>query len=398
VEFRGLHHLKQSHSQGAGILLAGNHCRWSDPFVAAVLGIHVRRYFYYLASYHTFKQSRFEAWLSNRLGGFSILREGADRQALRACVDILTRAERPIVVYPEGTWFRMNDRLGPLQDGVGLIARQAARAGKRPIVLHPIAMKYWCKDDPRPELDARLRRLEAVLSWPAQDHLDSISRIDKLAGGLLAVKEAHYLGRPPQGPLGQRIAGLVDSVVGSLEERHGAKRTDDLPLKRIRRLRQLLVKRLLEVAAQPSEEDAIRQALDDLLFCENINSYSLDYLRELPSWERLTEAVLRIEETAFDRVKESVVPMGVVAEIGPALRVEDFLSPRGAARAELGGGDPLMVELARRLQAQLNGLLAQGPPARWGFPPVSEQEFALRRAMSPGMDGQPKVNGVLAER
>jgi hypothetical protein len=377
MEFRGLRYLRESYRQGAGILLTPNHCRWADPLVLAVLGVSLGKYFYYVTSYHQFKQSRWEAWLTNRLGGYSIHREGTDRQALRASVEILASADRALVLYPEGTWFRMNDRLGPLQEGVALIARQASRSGRRPIVLHPVAMKYWCKEDPTPALHARIGRMEAWLSWPSQDHLDVLARIERLAGGLLAAKEAQYLGRPQNGMLRERIDGLVEALVGRLEVQHWGRITDEPILKRIRRLRQLLVKQLLEAAGRSGECARLQQGLDDLLFCENIGTYSVDYVREHPVWERLTEAVLRIEETALDHIDDSVVPMGVVVEIGPALAVKDYPAARGAARSE---GDPLMVELAHRLQGQMTRLLAEGPPARWRFPRARQTGNPLRKS------------------
>jgi len=209
--------------------------------------------------------------------------------------------------------------------------------------------------------------MEAWLSWPPQDDLELIARVEKLSGGLLALKEAQYLGQPQKGTLNERIAGLVETLVGGLEVLHWGKKSDDLMLKRIRRVRQLLVKRLPELVDQPKEFESARKALGDLLFCENICSFSLDYARELPSWERLTETVLRIEETASDHIDESVVPMGAVVDVGPALRVLDYPIPKGTAKNE---GDPLLADLARTLQGQMDRLLAEGPPARWGYPGV----------------------------
>ena len=107
-------------------------------------------------SYHLFKQKRLIGWWLNRIGGYSILREGADREAIRATAALLAEAERPVVLFPEGTWFRQNDRVGPLQDGLGLIVRQAAKQSERPIVVHPVGIKYWLLGDPLPELRRRV--------------------------------------------------------------------------------------------------------------------------------------------------------------------------------------------------------------------------------------------------
>src|SRR5262249_38310252 len=144
--------------------------------------------------------------------------EGADRQAIRASVEILARAERPIVVFPEGTWFRQNDRLFPCQEGVSLIARQAARATDRPIVVHPVAIKYWTLQDPGPELKRRLEKLEGLLTWPPQVHLGLIERVEKLSSAFLAVKEVEHFGQPQGGLLEDRLSRLTEFLVAPLEE------------------------------------------------------------------------------------------------------------------------------------------------------------------------------------
>src|SRR5947209_1091125 len=50
-QFAGLEHLRASLAQDAGVLLTPNHCRWADPMLMGALGIQVKRYLYYIASY-----------------------------------------------------------------------------------------------------------------------------------------------------------------------------------------------------------------------------------------------------------------------------------------------------------------------------------------------------------
>ena len=207
--FLGLEHLRDSLSKNAGILLASNHCRWADPVVVGTLGLGVKQYFYYVVSYHLFKQKRLIGWWLNRIGGYSILREGADRDAIRATVGILAKAERPVVMFPEGTWFRQNDRIGPLQEGLGLIVRQAARQTERPILVHPVGVKYWLLGDPLPELERRVERLERGLGWLPRRGSDLPQRIAHVGHALLTVKEIERFGQAQQGTLDERIQRLA---------------------------------------------------------------------------------------------------------------------------------------------------------------------------------------------
>ncbi len=205
-QFEGTELFHQSLAQGAGILLTPNHCRWPDPLVMGVFGIHARKYLYYIASYHLFRQSRVMGWWLNRIGGYSIWREGSDREAIKTTARILAEAERPVVIFPEGTWFRQNDRVAPLQDGLSLITRQAARLSDRPILVHPIGLKYWVLEDPMPVLHRRMASLEHHLGWLPQDRLDLMARIEKMTAALLALKEIEYLGTP-------RAAGSMSAAL-----------------------------------------------------------------------------------------------------------------------------------------------------------------------------------------
>ena len=377
-KFEGIDALRASLAQGAGILLTANHCRRADPLVISLLGIHLRQFFYYTVAYHQFKQSRLMGWLMHRLGGYSLWREGMDRESLRMSIRLLSEAERPIVLFPEGTWFRQNDRLGPLQEGATLILRQAARLGQHPVVVHPLAIKYWLLEDPRPALHRRLEALESRLSWSPQADIGLVARIEKLASALLAIKECELWSIAQTGTLDERIQRLADAHVSMQEVVLFGKASDGWMLKRIRRLRQILVRQLVEETDAKKIMDA-RHALHLLVFCENVSANSHDYLRERPSFERLTETVLRIEETLHDDIETAVAPVGVTLAVGPAIEMHRFPATRKP------GSDPLLKEIACGIQGLLDRMLASGPPPEWGCPQPVEQASAAwsRRSTVP---------------
>ena len=89
LEYRGTEHLKASLAAGHSIILAPNHCRPFDPLTVGMLGGHMRQPFFTMASWHLFMEGRFKRWLIRRIGGFSIYREGVDREALKAATALL---------------------------------------------------------------------------------------------------------------------------------------------------------------------------------------------------------------------------------------------------------------------------------------------------------------------
>jgi 1-acyl-sn-glycerol-3-phosphate acyltransferase len=371
--FEGLEHLRGSIQARAGIMLTPNHCRWADPFVLGVMANRIGQFLYYMASYHLFKQGAVRGWLLRRLGGFSIWREGTDREAIRTAVQILADAERPLVLFPEGTWLRQNDRVLELQEGVSLILRQAIKQGERPLMVHPVGVKYWMLEDPGRAAGRRLSALERSLGWSPQAHLPPIARIEQIGMALLSLRETELLGSPQHGHLDERAERLVVSQVERLEKQHFCKAHDGWSLERVRRLRQHLMRKLLEEQTNEAASQAIRRDLDILLLCENLTGHALAYLHESPTHERLVETVQRFEETITDLPEVPIVPMGVTVRVGPAIDARQLF---GGGRGERGK-DPLMSLLRPRMQGLIDGQLAQGPPRMWNCPkPPTSPRFS----------------------
>ena len=104
-ELRGIEHLKESLRQGAAILLTPNHCRYADPLTMAWLLRPLGVYPYAMASWHLFHHHPLQSLAIRLCGGFSVNREGVDRQALDMAVNTLIEGKRPLILFPEGTVF-----------------------------------------------------------------------------------------------------------------------------------------------------------------------------------------------------------------------------------------------------------------------------------------------------
>ena len=145
-------------------------------------------------------------------------------------------------------------------------------------------------------------------------------------------------------------------------------------LERVRRLRLWLVRKLTAARGDPETSRTTREALEVLLFCENLSAHSHEYLTERPSLERIAETVQRIEETMTDQMETPIAALGATVSVGPALDVRAF---SGGKRAARGAADPLMDTLAGEMKALISGMLKQGPPAEWDcLPPVENPAAA----------------------
>jgi 1-acyl-sn-glycerol-3-phosphate acyltransferase len=84
-------------STGPFILSPVHRSNLDTPFVALATPRRLR----YMGKESLWK-GRFGAWFLTALGGFPVKRGTADREALRACQEVLERGE-PLVLFPEGT-------------------------------------------------------------------------------------------------------------------------------------------------------------------------------------------------------------------------------------------------------------------------------------------------------
>jgi 1-acyl-sn-glycerol-3-phosphate acyltransferase len=351
--------LRASLRAGHAVVLMPNHCRDEDGLMLGRLSCEVDSWFYFMASWHVFKQSRVKAFLLPRLGLFSVYREGTDRTAVKTCVGILTRAERPLVIFPEGFLARTNDRLNALMDGPALIARAAAkkRAQASPpglVVVHPVALRYHLRGPLEPAVAGVMAEIEQRLGWPPNPSMPLRDRIEKIGGALLAQKEVQYIGQPQTGPLAARQANLIQVILLPLEDEWAGARHDDEPVQaRVRRLRLAIVPDL--AAGRLGEAERLRRwrQLADIYLAQQLYNYPPDYISGNPSPERLLETIERFQEDLTDKLKPYAT-LGVTITVGEAIVVNPDRAPHG-------DNDPLLQAVEGQLRSMLG--LAPAPEA-----------------------------------
>lgn len=357
IECRHVERLRATLDAGHSVVLAPNHCRLSDPLVLGVMALEAHTYLFAMASWHLFKQSRFQRFMIRRMGAFSLFREGNDRQAIDTAIDILLQRRRPLIMFPEGAITRHNDLVNEMMEGPAFIARQAAKRLKKldmpgDVVIHPVALRYAFVGDLKKSLAPTLAELEARLSWQPQRHLSLVARIAKIGTALLSLKEIEYLGASRTGDTFERAQFLIDSVLAKQEEKWQLKDTSGGVVARVKRLRTTILPDMVAGKVTDDQRASRWQDLAAIYYVQQISHYPRDYIlpaKNLP--ERVVETVERLEEDFVDNARK-YEPFHAIVEVGEAIAV----SPQRDRAATV---DPVMSEVHRQLQTMIDGLAAE---------------------------------------
>jgi 1-acyl-sn-glycerol-3-phosphate acyltransferase len=344
IETPGIERLHHAVNQGKGVLLIANHSAHydSEALYAAMddLGLPL----YFMVAWQVFGMATpLQRWALQRVGCFSVDREGSDRQAFKQAVQILQKQPYPLVIFPEGDIYHTTDRVTPFREGAAAIALSAARRADRPIVIQPCGIKFWYLDDPTPQLQQLLTTLEErVLLRPLPDW-SLKQRVLRLGEAVLALKELDYVGATQKGKVPERIANLTEAVLSRLENKYHRNGAAGNTPERVKAVRQEVIK---QFASEENSADGRQRELggdmDDLFFVMQLYSHPGDYLSGRPSIERIAETLDKIEEDLFQL---------------------DLPNVRGRRRVVIQFGEPIEVprgDKRREAIAELTGVMRQG--------------------------------------
>ncbi len=342
-----------------GILICPNHSYTGDGSVMAEVGRRAPRPFYFMAARHTFAgHGGVDGFLLQRLGGFSVDREGCDRAAMRQANDLLT-AGKTLVIFPEGEIYHTNERLTPLREGVGFMALTAqreldkqGRGGRVWIV--PTFIRYAFDGDVLPALEDAMARLESRFLLKPPRGMPLHERIVRHGEMLLTIKEKEKIGKSFDDDgqtLPMRIARLTSAMLANLEQKHVGKTNVDDPLPlRVKQLRRHLLDEICRQGTPPDKVTEAHDALEDVHVVVQLFSYPGDYITSKPSIERMAETIEKFEEDVYGDYAKPKGKRRATVTLGAPLDVKSFaaagVKPRAAA-----------AEVTARLESAITGLM-----------------------------------------
>ncbi len=360
-EVRGQHHLKESMSAGHSILLAPNHSRTADPIALGFICEDVGVDMYAMASWHLFNQGWVMKQFIRCVGAFSVNREGMDRASIDKAISLLTSAQRPLVIFPEGSTSRTNDRLMPFLDGVSFIARATAKKREKvdggKTVIHPVAIRYSYQGDIDRSLQPILKNIEERMTWLPNRVPEMLPRLQRIGLALLSMREIEIFGHEQTGSPQERQDALIQQLLSPLEQKWlGGIQTGNSS-SRIKNLRTKIFPELTEGKFDAAEKERRFADLRDTYVAHQMACFPLNYLKEYPSVDRIRETVERFEEDMTDKATLHH-PLKCIIEIGEAVAVDSQRQRRGEE------GDPLMNDIIARLQSMLTALGNESPMYR----------------------------------
>lgn len=355
VQVDGLDAVARLAADGQSLLLAPNHADHADPHVLLYAGRQRNMAFHFMAAREGFEKSRLAAFTLQRMGAFSVDREGADIAAIKTAMQIVEQGVHPLVIFPEGEIYHHHERLDDLNEGVATILLRASAKvpeGRRCYVV-PTAIRY-AYDARVPEtFSERLDRLESRIGWKPRPELDTVERIYRLGRGLLALKEEEFLGGAHTGELVQRITTLQSELVAMIEAQHEIDPgTGTIPA-RIRKLRGHIRKQLAETGdtVAPKRERELYDHLDTAFVAAQLYSYPGRYLREQPTPNRIAETLLKLEEDVLGEGSYPV-PQDAALRFGEPIDVATFLAERDLTIKT--AVRPVTEHLSNRIQSMLD--------------------------------------------
>lgn len=350
LEVDGFQKVRELCQAGHAVLLAPNHADHSDPHVMieAIARHGMRSHF--MAAREVFEVSKAGAWALQRMGVFSVDRDGPDLSAIKTAIQLLEKTGDPLVIYPEGEIYHHHERLDPLHEGVASILLKAAvrLEGGKQAFLVPVGIRF--RHDPAVEATfcSRLSRLDDRIGWTPRPSMPLDERILRLGTGLLGLKEMEHLGEAGRGPLQERLANLCENLLAAAEARQGRDAKAATAPERVRAQRYRIRRRLLDLENPPSpaERTLLLDDLDRVFTALQAHSYIGDYLLAEATLDRRAETIMKLEE---DLLGFPTYPAPRVARVaaGEPIAVSEMLGS-GELQAK-GGAGPLTALLEKRL-------------------------------------------------
>ena len=349
--------LQEAKRNGDRLLFVINHPSHSDPQALTEIQRRLGVDSCFMAAYDVFLRSKLAAWSMQKMGNFSIDREGSDRKAMAAAIKVLSEGKTALNIFPEGNVYLTNDRLTPFLDGAAFIALKAQAAAEGAAVkIIPVSLKFTHLTTPREKITERMIQLGAdsghtFSPGSTSDPLGAVLGLGRhILGGYLKKHGLHGQLPDDDPSLYRLLENFAANLAAEIENGLEIGVVEGAPLvARIAKARAKIHQLRTDPAAQPHPQ--IAGLADRAILALRIHGYLTPYLTEHPTIDRYAETVERIAEDFYSRTMPRTGPRCAMAWIGAPIDVRDHLGAK--SRDAIAA---LTDEMERRVQAGIDAL------------------------------------------
>ncbi|MDB4711309.1 1-acyl-sn-glycerol-3-phosphate acyltransferase [Verrucomicrobiales bacterium] len=322
---------KIAKEKDARFIILPNHPTHSDPQVINEVCRRMEKTPSFMAAYDVFARNKFASWFMQRIGAFSVDREGSDRKAMKCAAQILEKGQYPLVIFPEGNVYFCNDRVTPFAEGAAYIGlRTQHKLGvNTPVYAVPISLKYTFIEDVRESVISNLNEIAKKFSTSLSSEKPIIEEVTRIS--ILTLSEflqKHNYSLPDNNTnVDNLINNAVEPIIIKLEKEIGitVKKEQNL-VSRIRTIRSKVHSIRIDLEKQKEHSHAADLA-DEAMLALRILGYSGGYATDNPSLDRIAETVARLREDIHSKGAPPVGKRKVLAKICSPIDLRQYVNP-----------------------------------------------------------------------
>ncbi len=362
VTVEGAEGLHDRLRDGDRLVLMPNHPTHADAPILLEATRQARLPTQVMAAYDVFLRSRRDAWVMQKLGAFSVDREGGDPRAMKQALSVIERGRSSLVVFPEGNVYLENDRVTPFNEGAAFLALRGARAlharGRRTLVV-PVSIKASYVNDVRPAVSARIREAAGMIEVALDAGLPPGEALRQIGvAGLHRNLRQRGLDAPELETLMELIAHGAGAVLERLEDKLGLRaRPKDTLIDRVRRARRVIHEVRTDPARVADHAAAVTWA-DEAMLALRFASYSGSYVADRPTLDRVAETAEKLIEDLSRSMPAPIGDRAVVVRFGEPIDLTRWVADGKPSRQAVGA---VTAAAEGAVQAGLDAINAANP-------------------------------------
>jgi len=335
----GAETLEQFRRPGDRLVLMPNHPTHADAAIVLEACRRAGLTTQMMAAYDVFLRSKVDAFVMQRLGAFSVDREGSDPRAMKTALGVLDVGKHALVVFPEGNVYLENDRVTPFSEGAAFLALRAAhqlKAQGHRVLAVPVSIKVTHLTDCKPLVAERLQALAQAVDVALPVGVLPVEAM-RLIGVVLLHRNLKLRGLDT--PEADDFHTLISHAGGVVMDKLEAKldvtpKPDATLIERVRKARQVTH----EVRTDPervADHAAAATWADEAMLALRLASYSDSYAASRPTLDRIEETSEKLAEDLHRKMMPPVLDRAAYVRFNEPIPLCEYVAEKRAGRQQV---------------------------------------------------------------